>query len=606
MTSKGWIRRAALIACLGLSTVGVSGCDDERDPKTWVGKLGDNTKRPGAMRKLSQLWRERLAGARDNLQDPQVRAFLNDVLPRVVAAYTEHPEELATRREAMPILAGSRDPRAIPGYISALQFTTGNGDSEGMALDAARAVLAMCEPPGAPRGAAPPADCPRGNAALVNALSGAIDRAIGNNGNAPRIRESVIQALGALGDRTVAERLKNILMRPIEQQEIRTARAAADALGRLGETSAADALVYGLYLNVRRANATNNCTRALVRIGADAAVPKLIDTLRPVGNPMVTQLLTSYGAVPGMSPPPPGYQQSAAIDVLRNFADPRGIDPLLALLRDDPSMRAPGQEHVGADVRAAAAETLAYSGLALPAADPRRGQIFDAISTVFRAGTPGGEDDMAPSMAPALVLLGDARAVDLLLTRLRARELQGGDKAPYRLGLLMPLASALRHANFAAFDQLASTTQTELDAMLAENPDAASQIRPVLAQLATIRQVAGVARDCNDGDLACYQGKLGDREKAVVRKAAYMIAWTGSENAAARQALLQRADNPDPLARRSINIAIDTLSPHGCPECITRLDSIITAEQGQESRSLMNLEQEMLIARLRARAGAAH
>jgi HEAT repeat protein len=422
----------------------------------------------------------------------------------------------------------------------------------------------------------------------------------------PRVQERIIEALTSLRDTEALPLLRALVLRPLAEQEIRTLRAAADGLGAMRDVEGAEALVYGMFVNVSRANATNNCTRALVRIGADAAVPRLIETLRPEGNPRVTQLLTSYGAVPETSPAPPGFQQSAAIDVLRNFADPRGIDPLLALLRDDPSMRVPGQEHVGADVRAAAAETLAYSGLALPAADPRRGQIFDAISTVFRAGTPGGEDDMAPSMAPALVLLGDARAVDLLLTRLRARELQGGDKAPYRLGLLMPLASALRHANFAAFDELASTTQRELDAMLAEAPDAAAQIRPVLAQLATIRQVAGVARDCNDGDLACYQGKLGDREKAVVRKAAYMIAWTGSENAAARQALLQRADNPDPLARRSINIAIDTLSPHGCPECITRLDTIISAEQGQESRSLMNLEQEMLIARLRARAGAAH
>lgn len=602
MTSKRWIGRATLIACLSLSAVSVTGCDDERDPKTWVSKLSDTTKRPGAMRRLSQLWRERLATARDNLQDPQVRAFLNDALPKVVEAYTGHPEEMATRREAMPILAGSRDPRAIPAYISALQFTTGNAESEGMALESARAVLAMCEPPGAPRSATPPPECPRGNAALVTALTGAIDRAIGNSGNAPRIRESVIQVLGALGDRTVSERLKQLLMRPIEQQEIRTARAAADALGRLGEPTAADALVYGLYLNVRRANATNNCARALVRIGADAAVPKLIETLRPLGNPMVTQLLTSYGSVPGMSPPPPGYQQSAAIDVLRSFADPRGIDPLLALLRDDASMRAPGQDHVGSDVRAAAAETLAYTGLALPSADPRRAQIFDAISAVFRAGTPGGEDDMSPAVAPALVLLGDPRAVDLLVTRLRARELQGADKVPYRLGLLMPLASAVRHASFAQFDQLATTAQTELDQLMQQHADDAAAIRPVANQLQTIRQVASVARDCNDGDLACYQGKLGDREKAVVRKAAYMIAWTGSENAAARQSLLQRADNPDPLARRSINVAIDALSPHGCPECITRLEGIITAEQGQESRSLMNLEQEMLIARLRARA----
>jgi HEAT repeat protein len=555
------------------------------------------------MRRLLQLWRERLSLARDNLQDPQVRAFLNDCLPKIVEAFTAHPEENTTRRDAMEILAAARDPRAIPAFISALQFSMGNNDAETIALNAASTVEAMCAPPGAARGAAPPTECPRGNAALSTALTGAIDRAIGSSGNAPRIRENVIQALGALGDRGSVERLKTLLMRPIDQQEIRTARAAADALGTLGDASAADALVYGLYLNVRRANATNNCARALVRLGADAAVPKLVETLRPIGNPIVTQLLQSYGSVPGASAPPPDYQQSAAIDVLRNFADPRGIDPLLALLRDDPTMRATPDAHVTMNVRAAAAETLAYTGLALPAADPRRAQIFDAISAVFRAGTPGGEDDLSTSVAPALVLLGDVRAVDLLVTRLRARELQGGDKVPFRLGLLLPLASAVRHASFAQFNELATQAQTELDALIAANPNERAQVAPVLAQLQTIRAVGGVARDCNDGDLACYQGKLGDREKAVVRKAAYMIAWTGGENAAARQALLERADSTDPLARRSINVAIDSLSPHGCAECITRFEAIITAERGQESRSLMNLEQEMLIARLRARAG---
>lgn len=602
MASKGWIRRVTLVACLAMTSVSVTGCEDERDPKTWVGKLDETSKRPAAMRRLLQLWRERASAARDNLQDPQVRAFLNDALPKVVDAFTSHPEEMATRRDAMEILAAARDPRAIPAYISALQFSMGNNDSERIALSAAQTVRAMCEPPGAARNAPPPETCPRGNAQLSNALSSAIDRAIGNSGNAPSIREAVINALGALGDRGVAERLKTLLMRPIEQQEIRTARAAADALGKLGDASAADALVYGLYLNVRRANAFNNCARALVRLGADAAVPKLIETLRPAGNPIVTQLLTSYASVPGMPPVPPGMQQSTAIDVLRNFADPRAIDPLLQLLRDDPAMRATPADHVSGNVRAAAAETLGYIGLALPQADPRRAQIFDAIAAVFRSGTPGGEDDMAPSVAPALVLLGDTRAVDILVTRLRARELQGGDKVPYRLGLLLPLASAVRHGTFAQFDQLATQAQTELDQLIQQNPDAAAEVQPIVTQLRTIRAAAGVARDCNDGDLACYQGKLGDAEKAVVRKAAYMIAWTGGDNAAAREALLARADSPDPLVRRSINVAIDSLSPQGCAPCVTRLDAIITAEQGQESRSLMNLEAEMLIARLRARA----
>jgi hypothetical protein len=137
--------------------------------------------------------------------------------------------------------------------------------------------------------------------------------------------------------------------------------------------------------------------------------------------------------------------------------------------------------------------------------------------------------------------------------------------------------------------------------MVAAQPDAASEIAPVQAQLATIRQVASVAHDCNDGDLACYRECLGSPEKNVVRKAAYMIAWTGGANPAARQALLAQAANPDLLVRRSIHVAIDALSPHGCPECITRLEQVVTSERGQESKSLLHLEAQMLMARLRGR-----
>ena len=80
-----------------------------------------------------------------------------------------------------------------------------------------------------------------------------------------------------------------------------------------------------------------------------------------------------------------------------------------------------------------------------------------------------------------------------------------------------------------------------------------------------------------------------------------MIAWTGGDSPAARQALLSQANNADLLVRRSIHVAIDALSPHGCAECVTRLQQVIDTEQGQESKSLLHLEAQMLIARLRAR-----
>ncbi len=579
MRSTGLLR-LGLIVCLGLTAAGTTGCENENDPKTWVGKLGTTNKRPGAMRRLRQMWESRLASTTppNNLQDPGIVAFINDAIPTVAQSFIDHRDEIATRKEAIEILATARDPRAIPALLAALEFSPGNSESERIALRAAQALREMH---------------PENNADVTRRLMATIDRASSNSGSAPSIREAVIQALGAIRAREAVPVLVRVLKRPIDQQEIRTARAAADALGVIGDSGqeVVDALIYGLFLNVRRANAFNNCSRALVRLGPDAAVPRLLATVQNQ-NPEVTLLINSYANVPGMTAPPPGYQQATSIDVLRNFADARSIDPLLALLRD---RQTPG------GIRAAAAEALAFTGLARPDADPRRGTIYDTMATVAREGTPGGEDDMAPSVAPALVLLGDPRAVDVLVQRLNAPQFRGADTVAYRLGLLMPLASAVRHGSFDVFDRLANTAHGHIEQLMRENPDSADQIRPVATQLETIRAVASVARDCADGDLACYQTKLGDAEKNVVRKAAYMIAWTHSENPAALTALLARADNPDPLVRRSIHIAIDSLSPHGCASCITRMQAIIDAEQGQESKSLMHLEAQMLIARLRAR-----
>lgn len=580
MRTHGFLPRLALLACLSLSAATV-GCDDENDPATHVKKLNTDNRRPAAMRKLKELFESRLSMTRppNNVADPAVKSFLDAALPAVAEAFIAHPEEVSTRKEAIEILAPSRDVRAVPALLSALNFHVGNTDSERIALRAAQALRELH--PNTP--------------AAVQGLLGAIDRASANSGNSPAIRESVVYALGAIGDRSAVDTLKRLLQRPIRDQEIRTARAAADALGLIGDVSAADALVYGLYLNIRtgttRANGFNNCARALVKLGPDAAVPRLMATISGE-NVLVTDLLRSYETEPGMPPMPPGFMKSQAIDVLRNFADARAIDVLLGLVRN---------RQEPANVRAAAAETVAYTALGLPRDDARRTAIFDALVTVMNEAPAGTPEDMAPSVAPAMVVLGDPRAPGVLMRRIGAREIAAPDAVAFRMSLLMPLASAVRHADFAGFDRLAATAQQQLEGILQATPDAVTEVQPVLTQLATIRAVAGVARDCEDGQIACYQQKLQDADKNVIRKAAYMIAWTGGENADARAALLARADIPDMIVRRSIHTAIDSLSPHGCAECVTRLEAVITAEQGQESKSVMHLEAQMLIARLRNR-----
>jgi len=572
--------RLALLACLSLSAAAV-GCDDENDPATHVKKLNADNRRPAAMRKLRELFQSRLSMTRppNNVADPAVKSFLDAALPAVAESFIAHPEEVSTRKEAIDILAASHDPRAVPALLSALNFHVGNTDSERVALQAAQALRELH--PTTP--------------AAVQGLLGAIDRASANSGNSPAIREQVVYALGAIKDRSAVDTLKRLLQRPLRDQEIRTARATADALGQIGDPAAADALVYGLYLNIRsgsaRANAFNNCARALVLLGPDAAVPRLMATVSGE-NVLVNDLLRSYETEPGMPAMPPGFMKSQAIDVLRNFADPRAIDVLLGLVRN---------RQEPANVRAAAAETVAYTALGLPRDDARRSTVFDALVTVLNEATPGTPEDMAPSVAPALVVLGDPRSPGVLMRRISAREIAAPDAVAFRMSLLMPLASAVRHADFAGFDRLATAAQQQLDGLIQANPEGEGEIRPVLTQLTAIRAVAAVARDCEDGQIACYQQKLQDQDKNVIRKAAYMIAWTGGENVEARNALLARADIPDMIVRRSINTAIDSLSPHGCQECVTRLRAIMAAEEGQESKSVMHLEAQMLIARLNNR-----
>lgn len=572
--------RLTLVATLILGGAALAGCENENDPATWVGKLGETSKRPAAMRRLRQMFESKLATTTppNNVRDPAVVAFLNATITQVNEAFVDHRDEIAVRKEAIEILAGSADPRAIPALLNALEFSPGNTESERIALRAAQALKELR---------------PANNPQVAQRLLATIDRASGNAGSAPAIRESVIQALGAMRERTAVDVLVRTLEKPIAEQEIRTARAAADALGEIGDTSqpVVDALIYGLYLNVRRANAFNNCARALVKVGPAAAVPRLIATIDGQ-NPLIANLITSFASVPNMPQVPPGLQQSTAIDVLRNFADRSAVPSLIRLLRDHATV---------ANVRGAAAETLGYTGLALPADAPERALIFDALSATFNEGTPGGEDDMAPTVAPALVLLGDARTVPLMVQRISTRQMSAPDAVPYRLGLLMPLASAIRHDSFAQFDQLAERAARDLAALLTQHPDAAAEVEPIQRQLATIRQVASVAHDCEDGNLACYRERLANPEKNVVRKAAYMIAWTAGDNPAGRQALLAQANNPDLLVRRSIHVAIDALSPHGCAECATRLEQVITEERGQESKSLLHLEAQMLVARLNAR-----
>jgi hypothetical protein len=200
--------------------------------------------------------------------------------------------------------------------------------------------------------------------------------------------------------------------------------------------------------------------------------------------------------------------------------------------------------------------------------------------------------------------------VQLIVNALRNRAIQDDEHAAIRADLLLPLASIARHGDVQTFTTLATGVRDQLNHIVSsadaeEQADVRRQVQPYLPALDRLDRVISVARDCNDGDMACYRTKLGDSNADTVRKAAYMIAWTTPEaqQPAARAALLERINNGDVLVRRSIMTALDMLSPHGCPECIQRITQLIESERGQESKILSHLDGQLLMTRLRARTG---
>ncbi|MBL8681088.1 MAG: HEAT repeat domain-containing protein [Myxococcales bacterium] len=583
MRRKNLLARATLTIALTMTSGAfVAGCENEADPKTWVKKLSEPSRRTGAMVRLKKIFDETLAGANQDTNNPRVRAFLDSSLEAVARTFIANADDNIMRKEAIEILSLSQDPRAIDALLSALTFRAGSQDSERIALRAVQGLKSM---------AARIPDAQK--ASVIQGLVAVIDRAQGNNGNMMQIRFHSLTALGLLHATAAVDSIARVLSRRLADQEISTARAAADALGVIGDPRGVDALVYGLFLNVRAQNAFPHCQRALARIGAQHAVPKLLATLAGQ-NTQVNGLITEYGNIPNGPPVPEGLVKSTTADVLREFASPDAVQPLLALLNSTTESE---------NVRAAAGEALAYTAMALPAQKPA---IVQALHAAFnRDRNPSAETGWsALTFASKLSLVGDPSSIPLVTAALNNRGIQDFQYAPQRAGLLLAFASLARHNDIALFDRIEGDLRRQFQNALNEDASLARDIRPQIATLDKLRSVVEVVRTCNDGDTACYIRALDGQSTESVRKAAYMLAWTTPEaqRASAITALEAKLNHQDLLVRRSIMVAIDALTPSGSASTVTKLQELIRAEEGQESKILSHLWAELLIGRLRSRA----
>lgn len=553
------MRRLFTVSVLSLlgASIAFSACGDENDPGYWVKKLDDAIYRRQAVEQISRLYGTALSKNGGNRQAPAVRAIADTTVGPLVSTYTGHAEDNPNRLLIIRALKEMRDPRALPAFLAALEFTP--DVSEESAASAAEALPYLTPPP----------------VSAIPKIADAYGRITENRGLDNRMRIAFIKALGAIGDRSAVPVLVRIMETESESQVYIINALAATTLGQFRDPTSVGPLVTALQKCRYDSNGLNSldaaAASALVRIGRPALQP-LIDSLQMRNqeaqqaaqrcNQNVRQRQTEVGA------------DAWRVELIRRNAYAigslgliEGIEPLRALLTNTDPV-----------VRLSAATALATIG--------RSPQIFDAISPLY-AGFSGEENSQARhQLIVAIRHLFDARAVEFL-QRIADNSQEEPDARQLAFEAIVYLGdqSAIPIA-----DRLITNERGRGDEAIMT--DSFTQLRPVLQS----------AAECQ-ARVECWVQKLGDANPKVVRKAAHMLGRLGQGSAAAQQALLQHLSTQDEQARVDMLYALDAISPQGSAAAVTRIDEIRRGEEGRAIQSHTDPLMLTIQARLQARAG---
>lgn len=139
-------------------------------------------------------------------------------------------------------------------------------------------------------------------------------------------RQALVDALAAVGDRRAIPVLITVLEQPAQAQPVAVHRSAADALGRLADPLAVDALLAVPFRVPDGFSTTNIAERskvALAAIGAPA-VPRVVDLLQ--GRHAPVQALAREQGIDA------SHLTMAAASLLGTIGSPAAVEPLLRAL----------------------------------------------------------------------------------------------------------------------------------------------------------------------------------------------------------------------------------------------------------------------------------
>ncbi len=130
------LTRLALLAPVlvtSAGTLGLVGCADENDPKTWAKRLDDPAQRVPAIKRLDSFFTDAMGSASTPVkrEDEKVKKVLDDSVEPLTKTYIAGGLDEKTRKDLMKLLGDMGDSRAAPAYAKAFKdYEPGKNDED--------------------------------------------------------------------------------------------------------------------------------------------------------------------------------------------------------------------------------------------------------------------------------------------------------------------------------------------------------------------------------------------------------------------------------------------------------------------------------------------
>jgi HEAT repeat protein len=379
------------------------------------------------------------------------------------------------------------------------------------------------------------------------------------------VRELMCKTLGALGDKKATKTLIKTMEQTAEVQPVKVHRAAAAALGKIGDPAAVDALLTVTYRVPDAATSKNigvQAKQALVGIG-DPAIPRILDMLN--GKHEDVQKLAAQVGIDQFN-----IQQTAAL-ILGAMGSPKAVDELIKIFPLE-DCKAPAPASKKKDDEEELEPDAAYAGL--------RAVVANALGFI---GDPKGIEPLC-TCATASKNPADMFPIHEALGRI------GGTKAVDCLVNVIKTAEYTKDAIATADLKYEARWESGRFAILAAGPEDVAKIKEAIAAQTDARvktenakwdEGLKVLETCKT-DKDCYLETLrnSNADWFAREKAAYEAAKLGDSDpkVALEIAKAYKVRNPD---ARVTMAWLPAKMLHGkpCPECAAALQSVLDAEE---------------------------